>query len=63
MRVGRGQHPIAHGERGVLIAEYAYQSWQHLSGVLGLAVVQAHAVSVHFGQAQQLPGVDRRWVC
>lgn len=57
VRIGRGQQPVTDGEHRALGGECAGQAWQHACGQLVGAVVQAHGIAVHFGQAQQF----ERW--
>ena len=48
-----GGHPVADGEHCARLGERAGQARRHARSEFVGAVVQAHGVPVHFGQAQQ----------
>ena len=48
-----GEHPVADGERRRVVEAAAQQPCENARRPLGAAIVQAHGLAVHGGDAQQ----------
>ena len=53
VRVPSGERPVADGERPVVARELAGEARQDARRVIGVSVVDAHALAVHFGHADE----------
>jgi hypothetical protein len=56
MRVGRGEHPVADGERGVFVSQLAGDPRQRTRAVLAPSVVHPQRLAMHLDEPHQREG-------